>query len=51
MRGPAALARETGAPLVPMALWGTQRIASVARPKPDGTKTRSGACGGTSGWT
>ncbi|MEO6512744.1 MAG: lysophospholipid acyltransferase family protein [Nocardioides sp.] len=29
MRGPAALARETGAPLVPMALWGTQRIASV----------------------
>jgi len=29
MRGPAALARETGAPLVPLALWGTQRIWSV----------------------
>jgi 1-acyl-sn-glycerol-3-phosphate acyltransferase len=39
MRGPAALARETGAPLVPMALWGTQRLASVGRPKPDGTKS------------
>ncbi len=38
MRGPAALARETGAPLVPMALWGTQRIASVTRPRSDGTK-------------
>ena len=32
MRGPAALARETGAPLVPVALWGTQRIWSVGRP-------------------
>ena len=29
MRGAAALARETGAPLVPLALWGTQRIWSV----------------------
>jgi 1-acyl-sn-glycerol-3-phosphate acyltransferase len=38
MRGPAALARETGAPLVPMALWGTQRIASVGAPRPDGSK-------------
>jgi 1-acyl-sn-glycerol-3-phosphate acyltransferase len=27
MRRPAALARETGAPLVPLALWGTQRSA------------------------
>jgi 1-acyl-sn-glycerol-3-phosphate acyltransferase len=42
MRGPVALARETGAPLVPVALWGTQRIWSVdprtptttARPRP-----------------
>ncbi len=39
MRGPAALARETGAPLVPLALWGTQRIASVARPV-EGRKAR-----------
>ena len=31
MRGPAALAREVGAPLVPLALWGTQRIWSVDR--------------------
>jgi 1-acyl-sn-glycerol-3-phosphate acyltransferase len=31
MRGPAALARDTGAPLVPLALWGTQRIWSVDR--------------------
>ena len=29
MRGPAALARATGAPIVPLALWGTQRIWSV----------------------
>ena len=29
MRGPAALARETGASLVPLALWGSQRIWSV----------------------
>jgi 1-acyl-sn-glycerol-3-phosphate acyltransferase len=29
MPGAAALARETGAPLVPLALWGTQRIWSV----------------------
>ena len=39
MRGPAALARETGAPLVPVALWGTQRIWSVGRPV-DGRKPR-----------
>ena len=38
MRGPAALARETGAPLVPVALWGTQRIASVGAPRADGSK-------------
>ena len=29
MRGPAALARDTGAPLVPLALWGTQRLWTV----------------------
>ena len=29
MRGPAALARETGAPLVPLAVWGSQRLWSV----------------------
>lgn len=32
MRGTAALARETGAPIIPVALWGGQRIASVGRP-------------------
>lgn len=33
MRGAAALARETGAPVVPAALWGIQRIFSVGRPE------------------
>ena len=32
MPGTAALARDTGAPIVPLALWGMQRIASVGRP-------------------
>ncbi|WP_104105590.1 lysophospholipid acyltransferase family protein [Nocardioides sp. 616] len=32
MRGTAALARETGAVIVPTALWGSQRIYSVGRP-------------------
>ena len=32
MPGTAALARETGAPIVPLALWGMQRIGSVGRP-------------------
>lgn len=32
MRGVAALGRETGAPVVPVALWGSQRIWSVGRP-------------------
>ena len=45
MRGPAALARETGAPLVPVALWGTQRIWSVGRPVDGGSLGR--ASGGT----
>lgn len=33
MRGTAALARETGAVVVPAALWGIQRIYSVGRPE------------------
>ena len=32
MRGAVALARETGAPVVPVAIWGTQRIFSVGDP-------------------
>ncbi|MEO7070529.1 MAG: lysophospholipid acyltransferase family protein [Nostocoides sp.] len=42
MRGAAALARETGAPVVPVAIWGAQRIASVGDPrrKPDLTRGR-----------
>ncbi|WP_162599683.1 lysophospholipid acyltransferase family protein [Nocardioides solisilvae] len=32
MRGTAALARETGAAVVPVALWGIQRLYSVGRP-------------------
>ena len=31
MRGVASLARETGAPVVPVAVWGSQRIYSVGR--------------------
>lgn len=34
MRGVASLARETGVPLVPVAVWGTQRIFSVGDPAP-----------------
>lgn len=34
MKGVAALARETGAPVVPVAIWGTQRIYSVGVPHP-----------------
>ena len=33
MRGPVALARETGAPLVPVTIWGSQRIYSVGIPE------------------
>lgn len=33
MRGAVALARATGAPLVPVAIWGAQRIASVGDPR------------------
>jgi len=34
MRGVAALARETGAPVVPVAVWGSQRVWSVGVPEP-----------------
>ena len=42
MRGAAALARETGAPIVPTAIWGSQRIHSVGIPerRPDLTRGR-----------
>lgn len=33
MRGIAALARDTGAPVIPVALWGTQRLYTVGRPR------------------
>ena len=39
MRGVAALARDTGAPVVPVALWGGQRIWSVGR-TPSGREPR-----------
>ncbi len=40
MPGVAALARETGAPVVPLALWGAQRIWSVGRPDERGREPR-----------
>jgi 1-acyl-sn-glycerol-3-phosphate acyltransferase len=42
MRGAVALARETGAPLVPVAIWGSQRLFSVGDPglPPDLTRRR-----------
>ena len=47
MRGVAGLARDTGVPIVPVALWGPQRIWSVGRadergrrPRPDWTRGR-----------
>jgi len=40
MRGAAALARETGAPVVPVAIWGSQRIFSVGVPEPPPDLTR-----------
>lgn len=47
MRGVASLARETGVPVVPVALWGAQRIYSVGvpdgrgkEPRPDLTRGR-----------
>ncbi len=42
MPGVVALARDTGAPVVPVAMWGAQRIATVGipEPKPDLTRGR-----------
>ena len=47
MRGIASLARETGVPVIPVAIWGSQRIYSVGRidragkePRPDFTRGR-----------
>src|SRR3954452_20371291 len=40
MRGAAALAAETRAPLVPVAIWGSQRIYSVGLPHPPIDLTR-----------
>lgn len=34
MRGLASLARDTGAPVVPLAIWGSQRVFSVGDPQP-----------------
>lgn len=40
MRGPVALAAETGVPIVPAAIWGSQRIFSVGIPEPPLDLTR-----------
>jgi 1-acyl-sn-glycerol-3-phosphate acyltransferase len=42
MRGLVSLAKDTGAPLIPVAVWGTQRIFSVGDPEPpiDWTRRR-----------
>jgi 1-acyl-sn-glycerol-3-phosphate acyltransferase len=40
MRGVASLARETGAPVVPVALWGAQRVYSVGVPDARGREPR-----------
>lgn len=40
MPGVASLARETGAPVVPVALWGSQRVWSVGLPDTRGRKPR-----------
>jgi 1-acyl-sn-glycerol-3-phosphate acyltransferase len=40
MRGVASLARETGAPVVPIAIWGSQRLWSVGLPDARGRKPR-----------
>jgi 1-acyl-sn-glycerol-3-phosphate acyltransferase len=40
MRGVAALARDTGAPLLPLAIWGSQRLFSVGDPAPPVDWTR-----------
>lgn len=38
MRGTASLSRETGVPVIPVAIWGSQRIYSVGRPNQAGKK-------------
>lgn len=40
MRGMASLARETGVPVIPVAIWGSQRVYSVGRPNAYGKKPR-----------
>ena len=40
MRGTAALAAQTGAPVLPVAIWGMQRVFSVGDPKPPPDLTR-----------
>lgn len=40
MRGVASLARETGAPVVPVAIWGSQRVYSVGVPDERGKEPR-----------
>lgn len=40
MRGAAALGRETGVPVVPVAIWGTQRLWPVGQSRPDLTPGR-----------
>jgi len=40
MRGVASLARATGAPVIPTAIWGSQRIYSVGNPEPPFDRTR-----------
>ena len=40
MRGMTALARDTGAPIVPVGIWGTQRIFTVGDPEPPPDLTR-----------
>lgn len=41
MRGFASLAQRTGAPMVPLAVWGTQRLFSVGDPSPPPDLTRN----------
>ena len=40
MRGAVSLARDAGAPVVPVAVWGTQRLFSVGDPEPPPDLTR-----------
>ena len=50
MRGVASLARETGAPVVPVAIWGSQRTLVRRRPgraRPEAATQPDGAAGGS----